>query len=282
MKDKKSILIIIVLVILLGLSVAYIVFGPNGYKTTEKGKEFLDDVLELQSNLSYYVGASYSDAFGVYSKDEILMGKTTEGEKIKDNQDNLLPTLVEEDSVQDYGKDLSGLSPTIGSSTVSDDVHYTGLVAEATGSTNRGPSTNAIARRLDKALRHVQIQRVTNTRYGQGDINGLYRINGMDKGSAYFGTENVAIPITNKAVNDVLKDIDDDKLYKMGISKQQLGKNKAQYYIIPVTKVNYNIDAVYSSGNSATRKRLGGVSNAYPSLGYDQNAGQNTFNRRRQ
>ena len=105
MKDKKSILIIIVLVILLGLSVAYIVFGPNGYKTTEKWKEFLDDVLELQSNLSYYVGASYSDAFGVYSKDEILMGKTTEGEKIKDNQDNLLPTLVEEDSVQDYGKD---------------------------------------------------------------------------------------------------------------------------------------------------------------------------------
>ena len=33
------------------------------------------------------------------------MGKTTEGEKIKDNQDNLLPTLVEEDSAQDYGKD---------------------------------------------------------------------------------------------------------------------------------------------------------------------------------
>ena len=184
--------------------------------------------------------------------------------------------------LQDYGKDLAGLSPTIGSSTVSDDVHYTGLVAEATGSTDRGPSTNAIARRLDKALRHVQIQRVTNTKYGQGDINGLYRINGMDKGSAYFGTENVAIPITNKAVNDVLKDVDDDKLYKMGISKQQLGKNKAQYYIIPITKVNYNIDAVYSSGNSATRKRLGGTSNAYPSLGYDQNAGQNTFNSRRQ
>lgn len=184
--------------------------------------------------------------------------------------------------LQDYGKDLAGLSPTIGSSTVSDDVHYTGLVAEATGSTDRGPSTNSIARRLDKALRHVQIQRVTNTKYGQGDINGLYRINGMDKGSAYFGTEDVAIPITNKAVNDVLKDVDDDKLYKMGISKQQLGKNKAQYYIIPITKVNYNIDAVYSSGNSATRKRLGGTSNAYPSLGYDQNAGQNTFNSRRQ
>lgn len=102
MKNKKNVLIIIILVILLGFSIAYIVLGPNGYKTTEKGKNFFDDVMELQSNLSYYVGASYSDAFGVYTKDEILIGKTADGEKIKDNQDNLLPTLVEEESAQDY------------------------------------------------------------------------------------------------------------------------------------------------------------------------------------
>lgn len=98
MKDKKSTLVIILLVILLVLSIAYIIFGPNGYKATEKGRDFFDDVIKLQSNLSYYVGASYSDAFGVYSKEEILLGKTEEGEKIKDNQDNLLPTLVEENA----------------------------------------------------------------------------------------------------------------------------------------------------------------------------------------
>ena len=105
MRDKKSILIIILLVILLGFSLAYIVLGPNGYKTTQKGTEFFEDVIELQSNLSYYVGASYSDAFGVYSKEEILLGKTGEGEKIKDNQDNLLPTLVEEYSAQEHDED---------------------------------------------------------------------------------------------------------------------------------------------------------------------------------
>jgi hypothetical protein len=105
MKDKKSILVIIVLVILLGLSVAYIILGPNGYRTTEKGKNFFDDVIELQSNLSYYVGAAYSDSFGVYSKEELLLGKTEDGEKIKDNEDNLLPTLVEEDSKESYDKD---------------------------------------------------------------------------------------------------------------------------------------------------------------------------------
>ncbi len=98
MKNKKSTLVIILLVILLVLSIAYIIFGPNGYKSTEKGGKFFDDVIKLQSNLSYYVGASYSDAFGVYSKEEILLGKTEDGEKIKDNQDNLLPTLVEENA----------------------------------------------------------------------------------------------------------------------------------------------------------------------------------------
>ena len=61
--------------------------------------------MELQANLSYYVGASYSDAFGVYSKDEILLGKTVDGEQIKDNQDNLLPALVDETTAQDYDND---------------------------------------------------------------------------------------------------------------------------------------------------------------------------------
>ena len=89
MKNKKNTLIIILLLILLGFAIAYIVLGPNGYKS-------------LQANLSYYVGASYSDAFGVYSKDEILLGKTVDGEQIKDNQDNLLPTLVDEATAEDY------------------------------------------------------------------------------------------------------------------------------------------------------------------------------------
>lgn len=105
MKDKKNILIIIVLLILLGFIGAYAILGPNGYKTTEKGKAFFNDVVKLQANLSYYVGASYSDAFGVYTKEEILLGTTGEGEKIKDNMDNLLPTLVEPESAEDYKDD---------------------------------------------------------------------------------------------------------------------------------------------------------------------------------
>lgn len=105
MKNKKQTLIIIILIILLVLVGAYCILGPNGYKATQKGTEFFDDVMELQSNLSYYVGASYSDAFGVYSKTEILSGITEDGEKIKDNQDNLLPTLIDMESAVDYKND---------------------------------------------------------------------------------------------------------------------------------------------------------------------------------
>ena len=99
MKDKKQTLIIIILIILLGLVGAYCILGPNGYKATQKGTEFFDEVMELQSNLSYY------DAFGVYSKTEILSGITEDGEKIKDNQDNLLPTLIDMESAVDYKND---------------------------------------------------------------------------------------------------------------------------------------------------------------------------------
>jgi len=94
MSNKKYILIIIVLVILLGLSVAYAFLGTNGLKSTEKGKAFFDDAMKLQSELSYYVGSAHSDAFGVYSKEEIVLGVTEDGEKIKDNEDNVLPALV--------------------------------------------------------------------------------------------------------------------------------------------------------------------------------------------
>ncbi len=101
-KDKKYILIIILLLIVLGLAGAYILFGPNGYKTTEKGNSFVTDTMELQATLSYYVGSTYSDAFGLYSKVEVLSGITEEGEKVKDNEDNLLPALINLDEAIDY------------------------------------------------------------------------------------------------------------------------------------------------------------------------------------
>lgn len=100
--SKKSIVIIILLLVGWALTGAYAVFGPNGYKAVQDSKDFLEDVVELQSNLSYYVGSSYSDAFGVYSKVELLSGLTEDGEKIKDNEDNILPEFITLENSVDY------------------------------------------------------------------------------------------------------------------------------------------------------------------------------------
>lgn len=121
MKDKKQTLIIIILLILLGLAGAYILFGPNGYSSNQEGKAFFDDVMELQSTLSYYVGSSYSDAFGVYTKEELLSGKTADGEQINDYEDNLLPELITQEDSLDYDGDskayklnMSNVETTLG------------------------------------------------------------------------------------------------------------------------------------------------------------------------
>lgn len=100
--SKKSIVIIIVILIGWALTGAYAIFGPNGYKATQDSKEFLEDIVELQSNLSYYVGSAYSDAFGVYTKVELLSGVTQDGEKVKDNEDNLLPEFITLENAVDY------------------------------------------------------------------------------------------------------------------------------------------------------------------------------------
>lgn len=103
--NKGYIVVIVLLVVLLGLTGAYAVLGPNGFKTTETTKAFFDDTMNLQSTLSYYVGCSYSDAFGVYSKAEILSGKTEDGEKITDNENNILPELIYTNDTIDYKSD---------------------------------------------------------------------------------------------------------------------------------------------------------------------------------
>lgn len=90
-----AIFVLIAVVIALG---AYSLFGKDGLKNTGTTKEFVGDMQKLQSSLSYYLGGTYSDTFGVYTKTEILSGKATnkDGEQIsiKDNEDKNLPTLI--------------------------------------------------------------------------------------------------------------------------------------------------------------------------------------------
>lgn len=93
----KTVVIVILIVVVIGLGV-FCFFGKDGFKNVETGAQFVNDVKSLQASLSYYLGSTYSDTFGVYTKTEILSGKSTgkEGQivEIKDNEDKNLTSII--------------------------------------------------------------------------------------------------------------------------------------------------------------------------------------------
>lgn len=96
-EKTKTVVIFVLIAVVIALG-AYSLFGKDGLKDIGKAKEFVGDIQNLQSSLSYYLGSTYSDTFGVYTKAEILSGKATnkDGEQIniKDNEDKNLPMLI--------------------------------------------------------------------------------------------------------------------------------------------------------------------------------------------
>lgn len=99
MSEKSKTVVIFVLIALLLLLGAYVLFGKNGVGNVEKKASFLNDVQDLQSSLSYYLGSTYSDTFGAYTKLEILSAKSEDSEgnlvDIKDNEDNVLVSVID-------------------------------------------------------------------------------------------------------------------------------------------------------------------------------------------
>lgn len=91
MKKGKNICILIMGVIIVAL-IVYILLT-----STNKKNSFLNDMLNLQANLSYYVGQTKSDTFGAYENLEILTGETQSG-VITDYNDEALKAIVEKDS----------------------------------------------------------------------------------------------------------------------------------------------------------------------------------------
>lgn len=91
-KEKaKTVCMLIMLVIIVAL-VAYILLT-----TTNKKNSFLNDVLNLQANLSYYIGQTKSDTFNAYDNIQIITGQTDSGE-IRDYDDEVLKPLADVNS----------------------------------------------------------------------------------------------------------------------------------------------------------------------------------------
>lgn len=111
-KMNKDLILIILLCITIFVLILYILFSKIDSKDDTIRKNFLSKISLAQSELSYYLGGMEKDTFGLYSKIEILSGKTNvdKSSKDDDNNDENTEDTASQDANQDDGyiKDNEG------------------------------------------------------------------------------------------------------------------------------------------------------------------------------
>lgn len=102
LKDKKS-LTIIVLILILAIIIIVTIFNNVKRQRYEiEQKSFLSNITNFQIKLSFYLGNMSNDTYGIYTNEEIILGKTL------DNQDsdkiNIIPLVDSSKKVEKDGK----------------------------------------------------------------------------------------------------------------------------------------------------------------------------------
>lgn len=91
---KKERIVILVLGILVIALLGYIIFAKGTLNT-----KFLEDDINLQNSISYYLGNMSSDTFNAYTKEQIILGES-EGVKItKLDGTEITPIVYAEEKV---------------------------------------------------------------------------------------------------------------------------------------------------------------------------------------
>ena len=94
--NSKNIAIVILIVVVIILSIFLIIKNKNNGKGNSEIATFIKDAVEVQNNLSYYVGNTYSDTFGIYTKEEIVTARKKDA---KENSDiSKLTSIVDTNS----------------------------------------------------------------------------------------------------------------------------------------------------------------------------------------
>lgn len=105
-KKKTKNYIIILLIVLILLLITYIIASKFNVAGIDKKASFIQDINSLQAEISYYVGATYSDTFGAYTKEQIVTGMS-DGNEIKDISNNSIKPLVDIESKQEKDETIS-------------------------------------------------------------------------------------------------------------------------------------------------------------------------------
>lgn len=94
--NNNNILLALMFIIIIGLLIYIIFFTGKGGTS-----HFYEDAIELQKDLSYYIGSVHAEMFGVYEVENILTGTNEEGTPIQNIHEEALVSLVDQDSVQE-------------------------------------------------------------------------------------------------------------------------------------------------------------------------------------
>ncbi len=108
--------ILIALTVIIIVMTIYILFFNSSQKTSETETEFIKNMLIIQSNLSYYIGSTYSETFGIYDKETIIKGteNTNEQENIKQLQSLVnSEEKIEENGVTAYKVNIQNIESVL-------------------------------------------------------------------------------------------------------------------------------------------------------------------------
>ena len=105
-KKNNAAITVLVLFVICIILLALVIFFAFGAKNISGSGKFLKETYNLQNKIALYIGKASSDAFGVYTNEEIITGKvSTTNEEIKDNSDETLEPLVNiDEKIEENGK----------------------------------------------------------------------------------------------------------------------------------------------------------------------------------
>ena len=105
MLKNISIILLVILVLLLTI---FLIFSKIENAISSESTSLLKDINKLQSNISFYIGKTYSETFGIYNSIQILSGVIDENDEtsvIKDSKDvQIVPIINLKSKVEKNGK----------------------------------------------------------------------------------------------------------------------------------------------------------------------------------
>lgn len=106
--DKNKLIIIILIIMVIVLS-TLLVFMKIGTKDEHTRADFIKNVINVQAELSYYVANTYSETFGIYNKEELILGidleeKQTEEKDLENTKEEITPLANKDKKIEKNSK----------------------------------------------------------------------------------------------------------------------------------------------------------------------------------